>query len=67
MCWFFVCVDEQCVDEQYMWNYMYIYMDETLYMLVSFDIWMSIDEHMTMVNFICISYMCCDLFMIYVL
>ena len=67
MCWFFVCVDEQCVDEQYMCNYMYVYMDETSYVLVLLIYGMYVDEQMALMSFICISYMCCDLFMIYVL
>ena len=67
MCWFFVCVDEQCVDEQYMCNYMYVYMDETLYVLVLLIYGMYVDEQMALMSFICISYMFCDLFIIYVL
>ena len=62
MCWFFVCVDEQ-----YMFNYMYVYMDETSYVLVLLIYGMYVDEEMALMSFICISYMCCDLFMIYVL
>ena len=55
------------MDEQYMCNYICVYMDETLYVLVLSIYGMYIDEQMALTNFICIPYMCCDLYIIYVL